>query len=185
MKQLVMKRELKNIPCIELPSEYDIRSYIEGDEVYWDKIISSTFESNDFVFNEFIKSREQYSPEKVLFVTYKNIPIGTATAWFQKQYGEDTGYLHMVGVEKEHSGKRLGYTISLAVLNKMIEIGYKYCVLQTDDYRIPAIKTYLKLGYKPLIVSEDQYDRWKIILDKINKNDIIEEVMSQEIYKYK
>jgi len=39
--------------------------------------------------------------------------------------------------------------------------------LETDDYRLPAIKTYLNLGFEPLLVHENQRDRWRNILSAL------------------
>jgi hypothetical protein len=35
--------------------------------------------------------------------------------------------------------------------------------LHTDDFRLPAIKTYLKLGFTPQVDSAEVADRWKKI----------------------
>ena len=51
-------------------------------------------------------------------------------------------------------GKNLGYSLSLAALNYFRKKGIKEVFLYTDDFRLPAIKTYLKLGFKPVILDK-------------------------------
>jgi mycothiol synthase len=66
-------------------------------------------------------------------------------------------------------GKGLGLQVSLAALHHMANSGKEASILETDDFRIPAIKTYLRLGYKPLLIHENQAERWK---DLITANDL-------------
>ena len=73
----------------------------------------------------------------------------------------------MVGVIPEHSGHRLGKWISLAVLHYLYQQGFKCAVLGTDDFRLPAIKTYLNLGFIPIYVDDDQPERWQAIFKKL------------------
>jgi len=80
--------------------------------------------------------------------------------------------LHMVGVAKKHTGKGLGFQVSLAALHQMAKEGSEFAVLQTDDFRLPAIKTYLKLGFKPVIVDENQIERWNAIFKQMGINDV-------------
>ncbi|NLA84718.1 MAG: hypothetical protein GX854_09405, partial [Clostridiales bacterium] len=50
--------------------------------------------------------------------------------------------------------------------------------LRTDDWRIPAVKTYLRLGYMPVVIHENQIERWKKILRQINREDLLDLIPS-------
>ena len=54
--------------------------------------------------------------------------------------------------------------------------GRTWAVLQTDDFRIPAVKTYLKLGFEPLIVHENQPKRWKDVFSAIGRPELIDKI---------
>ncbi len=69
----------------------------------------------------------------------------------------------MVGVRPGHQGKRLGYLVNLAALHKFAADGRKSSILETDDFRLAAIKTYINLGFTPLLVHENQQERWEKI----------------------
>ncbi|HHY83306.1 MAG TPA: hypothetical protein GX505_11630 [Clostridiales bacterium] len=43
--------------------------------------------------------------------------------------------------------------------------GWTSAVLETDDFRLPAIKTYFRLGFQPKFTHESHPDRW----DKISR----------------
>jgi mycothiol synthase len=40
-------------------------------------------------------------------------------------------------------------------------------MLDTDDFRIPAVKTYLNLGFIPVYVEEGQPKRWQGLFEKL------------------
>jgi mycothiol synthase len=47
--------------------------------------------------------------------------------------------------------------------------GRTRAVLNTDDFRIPAIKTYLNLGFLPVLADHDYYDRWKSLSNTLGR----------------
>jgi mycothiol synthase len=73
----------------------------------------------------------------------------------------------MVAVRPGHQGKRLGYWVGLAAMHQMAREGARRAILRTDDFRIPAIKTYLRLGFEPLLTHKNQRQRWLAVLDEI------------------
>ncbi|MCM8900073.1 GNAT family N-acetyltransferase [Caldicoprobacter algeriensis] len=174
--QLMMYREsLSNLPDLNIPQGYELRSFCPGDEKWWERIINVTFQYQSD-FKKEILMQQQFKPERIKFICCNNIPIATATAWEKDDYGKEIGYLHMVGVLPEHSGKKLGYYVSLAALYQMAKEGKKSAVLHTDDFRIPAIKTYWNLGFKPVLVHENQIERWKNISLILNMPEIFEKL---------
>jgi mycothiol synthase len=174
LPQLVMKRpHLRNLPKIELPTKYAIRSFKEGDENSWNRIIRASFDNLTYDFNQEMKGDESFRPERVLFVTYYGEPVATASAWYRKQYGLNTGYLHMVGVSHEHQGKHLGYWVSVAVLHQLVIENRDSAVLQTDDFRLPAIRTYLQMEFEPVIFHENLCERWWNIFKAIDRSDLV------------
>ena len=157
---------LSNLPAWSLPPGYEMRSLHPGDEHAWERIIAKSFQEV-YLFAECIAKHEQYVPEKVWFVTYDNVPVATATAWYTNKFPEDTGCLHMVGNLPEHTGKGLGKQVSLAALHKMRLEGRSQAMLNTDVFRLPAIKTYLNLGFRPRIIDDSHYERWKTVAEKL------------------
>jgi mycothiol synthase len=74
------------------------------------------------------------------------------------------GYLHYVGAHPQHQGQRLGYVVALAVLKYFERLECRDAVLETDDFRLPAIKTYLNLGFVPENRHPSHEQRWKDVL---------------------
>ena len=51
----------------------------------------------------------------------------------------------------------------------MVREGRQRAFLSTDDFRLPAIRTYLKLGFEPYLVHENQRERWRKVLAAIGR----------------
>lgn len=174
--QLVMfLSSLSELPQLQLHSGYSVRSYQPGDDAAWNWIIKESFQK-EYDFAKDISGKDQFKPERVLFVCHDSRPVATACAWYKSAWDEQTGYLHMVGVLPSYSGKKLGYIVSLAALQQMFREERKSAVLNTDDYRIPAIITYLKLGFDPQIVHESHVHRWRLIAELLGNVEILKQL---------
>lgn len=170
-RQLRMVRpNLEDLPALELPAGYGMRTYREGDEEHWARIISDSFGGRERTAQDTkneITSRDVFIPDGFYFATHRDVPVGTACAWRQSVDEKDVGYVHMVGVVAEHTGHKLGKWVSLAVLCYFRDNNFKCSMLDTDDFRVPAIKTYLNLGFMPVYVEAEQPERWRNIFEKL------------------
>ena len=59
-----------------------------------------------------------------------------------------------------YKGHHLGKNVSIAAMHKCLSLGYRRISLLTDDFRIPALKTYLGLGWQPWLYENDMPERW-------------------------
>ncbi len=170
-RQLRMVRpNLNNLPELQLPTGYGMRTYLEGDEAHWARIISDSFGGRERTAQDTvdqITGSDVFLRDGFYFATHDDTPVGTACAWRQSVDEKDVGYVHMVGVVAEHTGHKLGKWVSLAVLYYFRDKGFKCAMLDTDDFRIPAVKTYLNLGFIPVYVEEGQPKRWHDLFKKL------------------
>lgn len=161
--QLMMRRpNLEGLYEVDLPPSYRIRTYQHGDEEAWVDIMNESLGSG-WTVSKCQKSlirRPQFEPEGLLFITHKGSSVGTACAWREAVAEKEIGYVHMVGILKAHRGKRLGKGLVLKVLQYLKERGLKEARLLTDDFRLPAIKTYLNAGMEPVFREESHRGRW-------------------------
>jgi len=84
--------------------------------------------------------------------------------------GEQHGYVHYVGTRPAFTGRMLGYHVTAVVTQAFQQEGCLDATLDTDPYRIPAIRIYLKLGYRPLIIHEKHRDIWNDIRQQTGIN---------------
>jgi len=90
--------------------------------------------------------------------------IATASLSTDAHHHPDAGVLHWVGALPTHAGLGLGSLVSVAALRICTDIGVRAAVLLTDDHRLPAIRTYLRLGFVPLYTDPSHADRWHQVL---------------------
>jgi len=159
---MMLKRSLQELPAISLDPGYSLRHYQKNDDQFWENIINESF-GGTHNFEKQMRQNDAFVPERVFFICYQGTPVATASAWHSPEKGSRAGSLHMVGAMKAHAGHGLGYAVSLAALYRMTEEGRTRAVLRTDDFRKPAIKTYLKLGFIPICLEESHEERWRTI----------------------
>jgi mycothiol synthase len=74
----------------------------------------------------------------------------------------------MVCVLPDHRGHNLGYYLTLKVLNWFKNNGFEDVELTTDDWRLAAVKQYLRLGFQPVIDDDSAKNRWLQLIKKLN-----------------
>ena len=160
------------LPPLTPPAGYEVRHYREGDAAAWETIITESFQ-RPYVFDTLMRADRAFRPERIWFVTRDGIPVATAAAWRRSNWSVDVGYVHMVGALASEAGRGLGALVSLACLHRFKAEGRTHAVLTTDDFRLPAVKTYLKLGFLPLLVHQNQRQRWRDLLPKLGMGELV------------
>ena len=89
-----------------------------------------------------------------------------ATITFYTEPG-GKGMLHMVCCREKYRGLGIGNAIVSYALAQLTGRGTMQIGLTTDDFRLPAIRAYLRMGFEPVINSEEMQERWKNVLDKL------------------
>lgn len=159
----MFKLGFDDLPPLSLPQGYTIREWqSEADTAHWCTIIGESF-GEKLTAQHFMERMVQHpghAYDRILFVFAPNgEPAATASA-----YGDETtGYVHYVGCRPSHAGHKLGYLVNLAVLLLFQKRGCRDCTLKTDDHRLPALKTYARLGFRPLITQDSHPARWRAL----------------------
>jgi len=158
-----MRREsLEDLPDPEVPAGLELRTFRAGDEGRWPKLMTGAIgDWNEESTARLFLSEPGVNPEGILFLAADDHYVATAT---DKQLEQaEVGYLHMVAAAPRYRGRGLGRCISIAALLHMRERGCRAAILDTDDYRLPAIRTYLALGFIPDIVEAVHSSRWHAV----------------------
>lgn len=80
------------------------------------------------------------------------------------------GILGWVMSSPDHRGKRLGFCVCAAVMRHLAQNGFRVFQLSTDDFRVPAIKTYLNLGWQPWLYEPDMEERWRALAQILDRS---------------
>lgn len=142
---------------------YGVRQFRAGDEDAWLAILSTgEFGEWDRTRLDLIRnsSRAPMPLEGVFFATRDDRPVGAACTFLYQRENEEISELGWVAVLPEHRGHGLGREVCRSVLCFARELGHRYAFLLTEDFRLAAIKTYLRLGFQPEIVDESHPARW-------------------------
>ena len=77
------------------------------------------------------------------------------------------GELGWLAGDPAHTGKGLGLTVSAAVIARFIEEGFRDIHLFTENYRLAALKIYLKLGFVPFLYTPEMPELWRVICHQL------------------
>lgn len=176
MKQLKMIRPKGEVIKRSLPDGYSFVFFTECSEdiAAWCDICRKanmcSNPDNDEVFRKVMRSVRDIELEKDLFFVVA--PDGTkiATSALIHKKAENTGYLHMVAAIPEHRNLGIGHAMLSFAMSLSEARGIDYCILTTDDYRLPAIKNYLVGGFCPVIYEDPESDmraRWQEVAQKL------------------
>ena len=159
----------------EFPDGMELVSFskLENAEREWLDIMSYGSllpEERDPNVNYYLDSMNlnHYSDDLCFFIKVNGKCAASITVVCNPESKE--GLIHMVGAKPEFRGLGLGNLMCDVALWTLKKEGMKTARLKTDDRRIPAIKSYLKIGFTPDVTSELDYkERWDKIFEIIKK----------------
>lgn len=158
-------------PQFAIPAGYQLRPYRSGNE----HALAPLFQNEGWSIDD--RSWQEYLERVVpqgLFIlwhTPSNAIIGTVGAIHNprggRYYFPFGGELAYLVVHPEHRGQGLGAVLSSQVILRLLSAGYHTIWVGVQGFRLPAIKTYLKLGFQPLLHQPDLAKRWQRICQSI------------------
>ena len=170
MNQLKMKRNNSPIAAASFPEGFYMRAYQPGDGVGWCKCCIDgklgVDELSEDVFARIMLNDKTVNPANIFFlISPTNEIAGSVT--YQYSPKSDTGTIHMVGIEKSYRGMRLSLPMMLYAMQKILGDGKTTIDLSTDDWRLPAIKTYFNAWFEPDYYSDDMEERWQRVREQL------------------
>jgi predicted TIM-barrel fold metal-dependent hydrolase/GNAT superfamily N-acetyltransferase len=152
-------------PEPKLPPDYGLRVFHHEDLPGYLALMSAA--GFDFFSEEIVRKELRHVLPDGFFVI-EHRPSGqlVATALAEHSPNELYAYGGQVGWvagRPDHSGKGLGRAVVVAATNRLISAGYRCIYLKTDDWRLPAIKTYLNVGYVPHLRESTAPARWRAV----------------------
>ena len=178
MTNLLMRRpNLLDLPPLPaLPDGYALRETQPGDIPAVAAVLDRSFADDSWdLARSWDEARvaatlnEEQGVKQTLVIGFRGRPIATASARLQPDRFPGSGYLHWVAVDPDHRGQRLGFFLSLAVLHTFRTLGCTDALLETQDHRLAAIQTYLKLGFLPQFPDESHRERWATVTQNLTQ----------------
>jgi mycothiol synthase len=169
--RLFMRRPwLEDLPALAVPAGCIVRAYRPGDLPALCTLLTRAFGETEPWDEERVRRTliDAGDVEETYVVAGGDRLLATASARVMPVY-PGSGYLHWVAADPDVHGKGLGTLINVRVLQHFGERGLRDAVLETQNYRLLAIRAYLRLGFIP----EYQYDdpderlRWARVLPQL------------------
>ncbi len=163
------ERLLDSPPVPQLPERYLLRCYTDADEAGYLELMAKAG-LHGWDYQRLAQVLPTILPDGLFVVVYRPTGKLVATAMAQHTPTElhpHGGQLGWVAGDPEHSGQGLGMAVCAAVVARLIRAGYRRIYLCTDDFRLPALKTYLKLGFEPFLFTEGMAQRWDQVYEKL------------------
>ena len=174
MSQLIM---FKKVAPAEYPEAYDGFSFrrfngSDEDKQAWVDVCKGSLigEHNDITaYDRCMTNEVGYDKNYVFFVMEDEKIIATTSVllWENKE-----ARVHMVAAKPECRGRGVGKYLADIANAAAYESGCETATLSTDIFRIPAVKSYLRGGFRPVILDEESEVRWVKWLTENNYTDI-------------
>ena len=166
--RMIFDAESTPIPLLEMPHGFSLHAVAPAE---CDKYLALRSIINwHWKEEDFMKYQDKILPDGLFAM------IDDATGKFAAAAGAestdfkehpDIAVLGWVLTDPVYKGHHLGKTVSVAAMHKCLAKGYRRISLLTDDFRIPALKTYLGLGWQPWLYDSDMQERWTKIAENL------------------
>lgn len=169
LEPLFMRRPtLDRLPPLpSLPPEYAARRYLPGDHAPLALLLSNAY---GFQWDDDRVRRaltEASDVPAIFVVTRDDRAAATASARVAPDQYPGSGCLHWVAVDPLAQSAGLGRYVCLQVMGYCREQGLRDAVLETNDFRLAAIRSYLRLGFVPEYRDQRDQVRWMTIMPKL------------------
>lgn len=161
-----------SLPEPPIPPGYRLRQIRPGEEEQYLALMRKVGFAQEWTIADVQRFQRNVLPGGFFVVEYEPTGELVATAMANHAPTEqhpNAGVLDWVAADPAHQGKGLGKVVTAAVVRLLIQRGYQRIYLLTDDWRLPAIATYLSLGWEPYINDEQMRERWEQVRRQLRR----------------
>ncbi len=165
MAQLVMKRPPAAPPPPESP--IIVREATREDAAELVRLLGAAFPELEWDVARTFRDLFDAPDVPVTYVIADNDRlVATASVRYHERF-PGAGYVHWVGVDPAARGRRLGTVVMARVMRRFLSDGRTFSILETDDFRLPAIASYLGQGFIPYYTDSDHEERWSRVFEQL------------------
>ncbi len=170
MAQLKMYWRRKAPQYYPLPEGYAARTFVDCREdiniwvsICRNGILRENADEKDY--KERMLDHPNFKTDDIIMIEKDGVGLATITAII---HAGGQGYIHMVAAKPECRGLGIGNAMNYLATKKLYDEGCESATLTTDEFRVPAIRSYLRAGFMPVDYDEDMPLRWEKLLRELN-----------------
>lgn len=162
--RLRMRRHGQPLPRFpQLPDHVELRTYRQSDGPGLRALLETgTFgawpaERLDALFVHAVDRLDEHG---IHLAVHDGVPIGHCCLMVRDESEATVGKLGWVVVHPNWRGKQIGRAVCVAALHDANGRGLDTVLLNTEDFRLPAVRLYLDLGFAPVLGDGPEQDAW-------------------------
>lgn len=163
--QLILWYGREDAPALPELAGYRLRTYQPGDEAGWLALLQANGELGRWDRQRLADVLEETRVQ--LFVECKGQIVACAGCNDRTRELRPCWEIGWVAVHPGFQGRGLGKLIVAAAVAQAKALGLRPIYLLTDDFRIPALRCYLKLGFAPNNSHPSYSRRWAAIFARL------------------
>ncbi len=167
--QLLMWYPAQEAPSVgPIPAPYFLRAFAEGDQTRWSALLNINGQ-----LGQWTAERVQGELDGALvsggqfFVVYFEELVACAGVYDRCRTGQPCWEIGWIAAHGQHGGRGLGQQVAAAAVQHATGLARRPIFLLTDDFRLPAIKTYLKLGFVADLTHPSYAGRWERVFAEL------------------
>ncbi len=162
--RLRMRREEQPLPRFpQLPDTVELRTYQHSDGPGLRALLETgTFGawSAERLDALFVHAIDRLDENAVHLALHGGVPIGHCCLMVRDEPEGTVGKLGWVVVHPDWRGKQIGRAVCVAALHDAHRRGLGTVILNTEDFRLAAVRLYLDLGFAPVLGDGSEQDAW-------------------------
>ncbi len=151
---------LKGIHRRALPAGYEELRATDELTPRWVELLDSVFGGFSAADPPLVRS-PRWRSDRVKLVAKGGVLVAVCVGWDEPSLWPRSGQVFFTAVAEEHRCRGLGAFVVAQLLMEFDHEGLADAVVDTEVYRLPAIRLYMKLGFEPLITELAQDERWR------------------------
>ena len=171
LRMTVPASRVSELPEVALPDGYVLRAGRDGDVQGWVKLLHSAgFTQWDGQrVQKYLEDPERKEGSRIVAwgATIVSATFASRATLETPRGRVEVGVLDFVSSDPEHRRKGLSRAVCTSVIKFLFAASYPEVILDTDDWRLPAIALYLSLGFEPMMMREDMLSRWDTVMKQL------------------
>lgn len=169
LPQLVMWYPHREPPVVApLPAGYRGRAYRPGDETGWLDLLAANGQLGEWSMERLQRELQgALLVDAQQFILRGETVVAAAGVYARRRAEQEAWEIGWVAAHPQHAGRGLGSQVTATAVSAALRLPPRPVFLLTDDFRVPALKVYLKLGFVPDLQHPTYRARWQRIFAEL------------------